>query len=88
MHFIFLFVLLWYRRPRLLNIECTLDLYALHFVITQQHLDLFRQGWAHHHHMRTEQNRSPLQLWMLGLQTVSHDDEVIRGLNVRKSHKK
>ena len=73
----------------LLNIECPLDsLYALHFVFTpilQQHLDLFRQGWAHHH-MRTEQNRSPLQLWMLGLQTVSHDDAVISGLNVR-SHK-
>ena len=42
----------------LLNINCPLDLYALHIVfipILQQHLDLFRQGWAHHH-MRTERN--------------------------------
>ena len=72
----------------LLNIDCPLDLYALHYVfipILQQHLNLFRQGWAHHH-MRTERNRSPQQLWMLGLQTASHDSTVISGLNVRKLH--
>lgn len=69
----------------LLNINCPLDLYALHFVflpIIQEHLDLFCQGWAHHH-MRTEANRSPQQLWILGLQNVSNDDMAIRGLNVR-----
>ena len=71
----------------LLNINCPLDLYALHFVfipILQQHLDLFRQGWAHHH-MRTEHNRSPQQLWILDLQSVPHDDRTISGLNVRNN---
>ena len=68
----------------LLNINCALDLYALHFVfipILQEHLDLFRHGWAHHH-MRTEHNRSPQQLWILGLQSIPYDDRTISGLNV------
>ena len=68
----------------LLNINCPLDLYALHIVFIptlQQHLDLFREGWAHHH-MRTEGNRSPQQLWILGLQNATDDDMAINGLNV------
>ena len=49
--------------------------------IIQQHLDLFSQGWAHHH-MRTEGNRTPQQLWILGLQSVANDDMAICGLNI------
>ena len=58
----------------LLDIESALDLYALHFVFTpliQQHLDLFRQGWAHHH-MRSEGNKTPQQLWIRGLQHANN----------------
>ena len=45
------------------------DKYALHFVflpIIQTQLDSFREGWAHHS-LRTIRNRTPLQLWILGL---------------------
>ena len=70
-----------------LDINCPRDLYALHFVFTpliQQHLDMFRQGWAHHN-MRTENNRTPQQMWILGLNNASNeneDDEAVAGLNV------
>ena len=66
----------------LLDIESALDLYALHFVFTpliQQHLDLFRQGWAHHH-MRSEGNKTPQQLWIRGLQHANN--AAITGLDV------
>lgn len=60
------------------------DLYALHLVflpIIQVHLDMFQQGWAHHS-LRTEKNKSPLQLWIMGLHQITHANEVISGLNV------
>lgn len=60
------------------------DLYALHFVflsIIQVHLDMFQQGWAHHS-LRTENNKSPLQLWIIGLHRIHQANEVINGLNV------
>ena len=46
-----------------------LDVYALHFVflpIIQRQLDTFREGWAHHP-LQTEQQKTPMQLWILGL---------------------
>ena len=73
----------------LLDIENTLDLYALHFVFTpliQQHLDLFGQGWAHHH-MRSEGNKTPQQLWIAGLQDRNNtNNTAITGLNVSWPH--
>ena len=62
-------------------------MYALHFVfipIIQCHLDMFRQGWANHS-LRTEKNRTPLQLWIVGLQQYSDlnpGDEAVTGLSV------
>ena len=53
-----------------------LDLYALHFVfipVVQKQLDLFQAGWAHHS-LRTEGNRTPLQLWILGLHHMHSQD--------------
>ena len=51
----------------LLNVdECT-DLFALHFVYIpwiNQSLDCFVDGWCHHR-IRTENNKTPLQLWIL-----------------------
>ena len=48
----------------------------------QTHLDMFCQGWAHHN-MRTEKNKTPLQLWILGLGSVEDEnDGVLIGLDV------
>lgn len=69
----------------LLDINCPCDLYALHFVFTpliQRHLDMFHHGWAHHN-IRTERNRTPQQLWILGLHQVDdNQDTAVTGLNV------
>ena len=65
----------------------SLDLYSLHFVfipIIQQQLDVFREGWSHHS-LRTEGNRTPLQLWILGLQHMHSqdtDNAAVSGLQV------
>ena len=69
---------------QLLNPDDTRDVYALHFVfipILQKHLDMFQQGWAHHS-LRTEHNKTPQQLWILGLHEQSSDSEEITGLSV------
>ncbi len=34
--------------------------------VIQRQLDLFKEGWGHHS-LRTEHNRTPLQLFVLGL---------------------
>ena len=69
----------------LLDINCPLDIYALHFVfvpIIQNHLDMFRSGWAQHS-LRTERSRTPQQLWILGFHSVEDTDDVaVTGLNV------
>ena len=50
--------------------------------VIQQHLDLFRQGWAHHS-LRTEHNRTPHQLWISGFQQYPLvSDDVVSGLTV------
>lgn len=52
------------------------DMYALHFVflpVIQQQLDAFREGWTHHP-IRTMHNRTPLQLWFLGLSHMHLSD--------------
>ena len=69
----------------LLDINCPIDLYTLHFVFTpliQRHLDMFSQGWAHHS-MRTEHNRTPQQLWILGFHGTDLCDMALTGLTVR-----
>lgn len=78
----FYFFFYWFD---VLDVNCPLDLYALHVVFTpiiQTHLDMFSEGWAHHK-LRTERNRTPKQLWILGLQTCADEDDcIITGLNV------
>jgi len=62
------------------------DLYTIHFIflpIIQIHLDMFQQGWAHHS-LRTENNKTPLKLWILGLNSIgdrSNEETIITGLN-------
>lgn len=56
----------------LLDPDDLLDIYALHFAflpIIQGQLDTFRDGWSHHP-LRTERNRTPMQLWILGLNSM------------------
>ena len=43
----------------------SLDLYALHYFIMQEHLIGFKNGWANHS-LRTEYNKTPIQLWVMG----------------------
>ena len=47
--------------------------------VIQYHLNLFWEGWANHL-LRTEGNRTPQQLWILGLHSMQSDDEAIDGL--------
>lgn len=68
----------------ILNTEDEVDLYSLHYVfvpVIQKQLDVFRHAWACHP-LRTEGNRSPQQLWILGLQAMStqdHQHEALTG---------
>ena len=62
----------WMEDINILNPDSPLDLYALHYValnVLQAHLDGFQRGWCHHS-IRTEGNRTPLQLWIMGLCTM------------------
>ena len=69
----------------ILNPDSHLDLFALHYVtisLLQGELDGFRSGWCQHS-IRTEGNRTPLQLWTMGLCTMDESSSscmVARGL--------
>ena len=71
----------------LLNISDPFDLYALHFVfmpVIQKQVDLFKEGWAHHK-LRTEGNRTPQQLWIMGLNNMASqnpDHAAVTGISV------
>ena len=59
----------------LLHIEYELDIYAVQYTflpMIQEKLDSFRLGWCHHS-MRTEHNRTPMQLWVSGLLQTNRD---------------
>ena len=61
----------------ILDADDEIDLYTLHYIfipMIQKQLDLFKQAWACHP-LRTERNRSPQQLWILGLHAMSAQDE-------------
>ena len=61
----------------LLDPDNTIDLYVLHYVflpVIQKQVDTFREAWACHS-LRTERNRSPRQLWMLGLHEAATQDQ-------------
>ena len=60
------------------------DLYSLHIVfipIIQKQLDVFMQAWACHR-LRTENNRTPKQLWVLGLQEMDDSNHAVAGISV------
>ena len=66
-----------------LQITEEVDMYALHFVFLpklQKQLDMFRQGWCHHR-LRTEGNKTPNQLWIMGFSEFNNA-RCIDGLDV------
>ena len=75
----FFYELFHYMEERgVLDIENPVHLWVLHYVYQpriQELLSSFAQGWDHHP-MSSEKNRTPLQLWILGLQqTVNQEIE-------------
>ena len=55
----------------ILNADDPIDLFALHFVyipLINRHRRCFAEGWCHHR-IRTEKNKTPLQLWISGMMT-------------------
>jgi len=67
----------------LLNPDNDADLLALHMTFLpklQEQLDSFRLGWCHHR-LRTERNRTPYQLWLLGMHDLDQESFVIDGLS-------
>ena len=69
----------------ILNPNSEVDLFALHFVFLpelQQQLDIFKEGW-NHHRMRTAHNRTPTQMWLLGLRDYANEhssDSAVSGV--------
>ena len=60
----------------IMDVNNPLDIYCLHFIaltVIQHHPNLFCEGWANHP-LQTEGNRTPQQLWMLGLHSVQSTD--------------
>ena len=64
----------------LLNVDNSTDMFALHYVyipLINQSLRCFVEGWCHHK-IRTENNRTPLQLWISGsmarMESASQED--------------
>ena len=56
-----------------LDVNNEVDQFALHFVflpVVQIQLDIFKEGWANHP-LQTENNKTPLQLWILGLHVMN-----------------
>ena len=62
----------------ILNADDPIDLFALHFVyipLINRHLRCFAEGWCHHR-IRTEKNKTPLQLWISGMMTRTLEEDI------------
>ena len=74
-----------------LNPEVDTDLFCLHTIflpVIQSHLDSFCSGWSHHH-LRTEHNRTPLQMWIEGMATLAENHpnhSILEGLSNNQVH--
>ena len=71
----------------LLDCNNPVDLYIMHLLflpVIQKQLNLFKDGWANHA-LRTEGNRTPLQLWILGLsQAESQNPRSLEAISVQE----
>eukprot|EP00111_Clytia_hemisphaerica_P023888 TCONS_00070358-protein len=77
-HFIDLFK--YMEENGLLQRELNIDRFALHFVFLpriQNSLNQFQEGW-NHHKLSTEHNKTPYQLWLLGM--MDEDKQSQRGV--------
>ena len=87
----FYFFFYFLEDTNLLDPDNILDLYVLHYVflpVIQKQLDIFMEAWARHS-LRTERNRSPRQLWIVGLhQTAILDEqeEAVTGIDAVSRH--
>jgi hypothetical protein len=66
----------------ILSPDNEIDLFCLHYVFLPRinsHLETFRQAYSRHR-LRTEHNRSPLQLWLSGMWQCISDNEAISGV--------
>lgn len=66
----------------LLNPDDEIDLCALHFVFLQRiqsRLDAFRDAWCNHP-MRTAHNRTPNQIWILGMSQARVENPTSRAV--------
>ena len=64
------------------DLETLLGLYALHLVFLpkiQEQLDQFRLGRCHHK-LRTEQNKTPYQLWIIGM-SINFADQLLSNVS-------
>ena len=77
--------LYWMEDQGIINIDSVTDIYCLHTGFLekiQQHLDLFNSGWCCHH-MRSEHNKTPNQMWIEGMNALARNNPehiVIDGL--------
>ena len=75
-HYINLFRFL--EEQELLCPDNEVDIFCLHFVYTAQiqaSFEQFREGW-NSHALSTCRNRSPIQLWMLGMMDQRNSEQV------------
>jgi hypothetical protein len=55
------------------------DVFCLHFCVGKMlstTVEMFMEGW-NHHAIRTEQNRTPMQLFYVGLMELALDEDVL-----------
>ena len=63
----------------LLDPDNELDLFCLHYVflpVIRRQLDMFTEAW-NHHKLSTEHNKTPMQLFIIGMHQVSNESGII-----------
>lgn len=64
----------------MLDADDEIHIWCLHMVylpMINQHLETWKASWAHHP-MRTESNKSPMQLWIGGLHASQFGQDMLR----------
>lgn len=75
-----------------MNPDNHVDLYVIHYIFLpiQHQLDVFQDAWACPSLLRTERNRIPHQLWVLGLHEanllVGQSQEAVAGISAIRMH--
>lgn len=64
----------------LLNVDNEEHLFCLHYVykpVINQMLSNFKNSWLNNHKIRTARNKTPLQLFIMGMQQISNESSVV-----------